>query len=108
MARVVDNKTGTDREKRSEFKWDQVWATFRDPQTYFFFFVTIISCLPNGANTTFSKLIWQSFGFSSLETLLKGSVPNDALSICWFLFVGYVTLKRPNLRCKTTQLPDRC
>ncbi|RMJ11418.1 hypothetical protein CDV36_008931 [Fusarium kuroshium] len=98
IARVVSNQTGSDREKRSEFKWEQVWATFKDPQTYFFFFVTIINALPNGANTTFSKLIWKSFGFTPLETLLKGSTPYYCVSICWFLVVGYVTLKKPNLR----------
>lgn len=98
-ARVMSNLTGTDREKRSEFKWDQVLDTFKDPQTYFFFFVTIINALPNGANTTFSKLIWQSFGFTPLETLLKGSTPYYCISICWFLTVGIITLKRPNLRC---------
>ncbi|KAI1877364.1 hypothetical protein JX265_003372 [Neoarthrinium moseri] len=98
IARVVANQTGSDRNKHSEFKWEQVWSTFRDPQTYFFFFVTIISTLPNGANTTFSKLIWKSFGFSDLDTLLKGSTPYYAVSICWFLIVGYVTLKKPNLR----------
>lgn len=75
-------------------------TTLTDPQTYFFFFVTIINALPNGANTTFSKLIWKSFGFSNLETLLKGSTPYYCVSICWFLVVGYVTLKKPNLRCK--------
>ncbi|KAL4933765.1 major facilitator superfamily domain-containing protein [Aspergillus undulatus] len=99
IARIMGNQTGSDREKRSEFKWEQVWATFRDPQTYFFFFfVTIINALPNGASTTFSKLIWQSFGFSNLETLLKGSTPYYAVSICWCLVVGFVTLRFPNFR----------
>ncbi|KAK7227900.1 hypothetical protein V2G26_000070 [Clonostachys chloroleuca] len=98
IARVIVNQTGSDQQKRSEFKWEQVWATFRDPQTYFFFFVTIVNALPNGANTTFSKLIWKSFGFTPLETLLKGSTPYYCVSICWFIIVGYVTLKKPNLR----------
>ncbi|KAL5048092.1 hypothetical protein BDW71DRAFT_213841 [Aspergillus fruticulosus] len=98
IVRVMANQTGSDREKRSEFKWEQVWSTFKDPQTYFFFFVTIVNALPNGANTTFSKLIWKSFGFSSLETLLKGSTPYYAISIVWFLVVGVVTFKWPNLR----------
>ncbi|KAF4464782.1 major facilitator superfamily transporter [Fusarium albosuccineum] len=108
IARVVANQTGSDREKRSEFKWEQVWGTFRDPQTYFFFFVTIINALPNGANTTFSKLIWKSFGFTPLETLLKGSTPYYCVSICWFLVVGFVTLKKPNLRYKSSKrIPSR-
>lgn len=75
-----------------------------DPQTYFFFFVAIVNALPNGANTTFSKLIWQSFGFTPLETLLKGSTPYYCVSICWFLLVGYVTLKKPNFRCEFESL----
>ncbi|KAL4738450.1 major facilitator superfamily transporter [Aspergillus similis] len=98
IVRVMANQTGSDRKKRSEFKWEQVWSAFKDPQTYFFFFVTIVNALPNGANTTFSKLIWKSFGFSSLETLLKGSTPYYAVSIVWFLIVGYITFKWPNLR----------
>ncbi|KAL4911474.1 hypothetical protein BDW74DRAFT_164934 [Aspergillus multicolor] len=98
IARVMANQTGSDREKRSEFKWEQVWSTFKDPQMYFFFFVTIVNALPNGANTTFSKLIWKSFGFSSLETLLKGSTPYYAISIVWFVTVGVVTFRWPNLR----------
>lgn len=99
-ARVVANQTGSDREKRSEWKWAQVWDAFKDPQTYFFFFVQIVNALPNGANTTFSKLIWKSFGFSSLDTLLKGSTPYYCISIVWFLLVGYITYKKPNYRCK--------
>ncbi|KXJ90351.1 major facilitator superfamily domain-containing protein [Microdochium bolleyi] len=98
IARVVANQTGSDRNKRSEFKWYQVVDTFKDPQTYFFFFVSIINALPNGATTTFSKLIWQSFGFTPLDTLLKGSTPYYAVSICWFLFAGWITLKKPNWR----------
>jgi hypothetical protein len=71
-----------------------------DPQTYFFSFLSIVNALPNGANTTFAKLIWKSFGFTALETLLKGSTPYYCVSICWFLTVGVVTYKKPGLRCK--------
>ncbi|KAF4119412.1 Major Facilitator Superfamily [Geosmithia morbida] len=106
IARVLINQTGSDREKHSSFRWDQVRDTFKDPQTYFFFFVTIINALPNGANTTFSKLIWKSFGFTPLETLLKGSTPYYAVSIVWFLTVGFITLKKPNLRLIWTFLPS--
>ncbi|KAF5597496.1 major facilitator superfamily transporter [Fusarium subglutinans] len=88
----------SEEEKRAAIARDQVWAAFKDPQTYFFFFITIINALPNGANTTFSKLIWKSFGFTPLETLLKGSTPYYCVSIYWFLVVGYVTLKKPNIR----------
>lgn len=98
-ARVVRNKTGSDRQKRSEWKWDQVRTTFRDPQTYLLFFTIVANTIPNGGTTTFGNLVYKSFGFTSLETLLEGSVPQQAVSVLWFLFVGYCTLKRPNLRC---------
>ncbi|RDW84269.1 hypothetical protein BP6252_01859 [Coleophoma cylindrospora] len=97
LARVMDNQTGTDHIKRP-WRWEQVTTTFKDPQTYFFFFVTVANALPNGGTTTFGNLVYSSFGFSSLDTLLKGTIPQRAVSIVWFLFVGYITLKKPNMR----------
>ena len=29
IARVIANQTGSDKNKRSEFKWEQVWSTFK-------------------------------------------------------------------------------
>lgn len=29
ISRVIANQTGSDREKREEFKWEQVWITFK-------------------------------------------------------------------------------
>lgn len=99
-ARVVSNQTGSERQKHSEWKWDQVISAFKDPQTYFFFFTVIVNSLPNGGTTSFGNLVYVSFGFTPLETLVKGRIPQDVVSICWFLFVGIMTLKKPNLRCK--------
>lgn len=45
-ARVVGNQTGSDRMKHGEWKWHQVTVAFKDPQTYFFFFTTIVNSLP--------------------------------------------------------------
>ncbi|GAP84456.1 putative major facilitator superfamily transporter [Rosellinia necatrix] len=98
IARIVENKTGSDRKQRSEFKWDQAAQAFKDPQTYFFFFVTIINALPSSANTVFAYLIFESFGFTPLETLLKGAAPSFAVGIVWFLLCGWLSLKKPNIR----------
>ncbi|KAH6685478.1 hypothetical protein F5X68DRAFT_210208, partial [Plectosphaerella plurivora] len=58
-----------------------VWFVLGTPrEIYFFFFVTIINVLLNS-----------SFGFTPLETLLKGSTP-------YYYIIGIITLKRPNLR----------
>jgi MFS transporter, ACS family, allantoate permease len=40
-ARVVWNKTGSDRQKRSEWKRDQLRTTFRDPEIYLLFFANV-------------------------------------------------------------------
>lgn len=99
-ARVVGNQTGSDRVKRHIWKWEQVSIAFKDPQTYFFFFVTIVNALPNGGTTSFGSLVYVSFGFSALDTLIKGTIPQQLVSIVWFLIAGFVTLKKPGLRCK--------
>ncbi|KAI1264399.1 MFS general substrate transporter [Xylariaceae sp. FL1019] len=98
IARVVENKTGTDREKRSEFKWDQVRQTFKDPQTYFFFVVTILNALPGAACAIFGNLIFASFGFTPLQTLTIGTIPYNAIGIVWFLVCGWISYIYPNSR----------
>jgi MFS transporter, ACS family, allantoate permease len=40
-ARVVWNKTGSDRQKISEWKRDQLRTTFRNPETYLLFFANV-------------------------------------------------------------------
>lgn len=37
--------------------------------------------------------MYTSFGFTSLETLLEGTIPQNAVSVLWFLFVAYITTK---------------
>lgn len=102
-ARVVSNQTGSERQQHKEWRWDQVRTTFKDPQTYFFFFTVIVNSLPNGGTTSFGNLVYVSFGFTNLETLVKGTIPQNIVTIAWFLLVGYVTLKKPNVRCKFTR-----
>lgn len=99
-ARVVSNQTGSDRQQVHAWRWDQVWTTFRDPQTYFFFVTVIVNSLPNGGTTAFGNLVYVSFGFTNLETLVKGTIPLNIVTIAWFLFVGILTLKKPNSRCE--------
>lgn len=102
QARVVSSQTGSDAVKRD---WDtkQVWITFRDPQTYFFFFVSIVNAIPNGGLTAFGNLVYVSFGFSNLDTIVKGKIPQQLLSITWFIIAGNLTLRKPGLRCKSSR-----
>lgn len=99
-ARVVGNQTGSDRVERHIWKWDQVLTAFKDPQTYFFFFVTVVNAVPNGGTTSFGSLVYVSFGFTALDTLIKGTIPQKLVSVAWFMIVGFVTMKKPGLRCK--------
>lgn len=97
QARVVSSQTGSDVKER---KWDahQVWVTFRDPQTYFFIFMSLVNAIPNGGLTSFGNLVYKGFGFSSLDTIVKGKIPQQLLAIVWFVLVGNITMRKPGLR----------
>ncbi|KAL7935687.1 major facilitator superfamily domain-containing protein [Trichoderma chlorosporum] len=97
-ARVAGNQTGSDRGQKREWRWDQVLDAAKDPQTYFFFFAFVISGLPNSGTAAFGNLVYVSFGFTNLETIVKGTVPLDLVSAAWFLIVGLSTLKWPHTR----------
>jgi len=97
QARVVASRTGTDRLKR-KWDWEQFRETFRDPVVYIFFFLVLINALPNGGTTSFGNLIFVSFGFDPLETILKGIIPQNVLGIAWFLTVGILTRKFRRIR----------
>ncbi|EHK16514.1 uncharacterized protein TRIVIDRAFT_195440 [Trichoderma virens Gv29-8] len=97
-ARVASNQTGSDRGQRRPWRWDQVLEAMEDPQTYFFFFGLLISGIPSSGTAAFGNLVYVSFGFTNLETIVKGTVPLDLVSAVWFLFVGFSTLKWPQTR----------
>jgi len=62
---------------------------FTDPSTWFLFCSVILAGLPNGGITSFGSLVYTSFGFTSLETILY-DIPRQVASILWFLLVGYL------------------
>jgi ACS family allantoate permease-like MFS transporter len=97
-ARTVENHTGTDREKRVAFDWAQARECLTDPQIYFLFFAQLVNSAPNSGINTFGNLVYTSFGFSPLDTLLKGTVPRNAFAFSLFLCLGFLMLKRANTR----------
>ncbi|KAF3077069.1 hypothetical protein CFAM422_000866 [Trichoderma lentiforme] len=97
-ARVANSQIGSDRGQKYEWHWDQVMDAFRDPQTYFFFFAYIANSLPNSGTAAFGNLVFVSFGFTNLETIVKCIIPLDLVSIAWLLVVGVLTLKWPHTR----------
>ncbi|KAL6690541.1 MFS general substrate transporter [Trichoderma pleuroticola] len=94
--RVANNQTGSDGHR--SWRWDQVQDTFKDPQTYFFFFTVIAAGIPFGGTTVFGNLVFISFGFTNLETIVKGIIPLDLLAIAWMLLGGVWSLKKPQTR----------
>ncbi|KAL6834448.1 major facilitator superfamily domain-containing protein [Trichoderma camerunense] len=97
-ARVASSQIGSDRGQKYEWHWDQVVDAFRDPQTYFFFFAYIANSLPTSGTAAFGNLVFVSFGFTNLETIVKCIIPLDLVSIAWLLVVGVLTLKWPHTR----------
>lgn len=97
--RVANNQTGSDGHR--SWCWDQVQDTFKDPQTYFFFFTVIAAGIPFGGTAAFGNLVFISFGFTNLETIVKGIIPLDLLAIAWMLLGGVWSLKKPQTRCRT-------
>ncbi|TKY90078.1 hypothetical protein EX895_000076 [Sporisorium graminicola] len=94
-ARIIDNGTGTG--EVQAWKWDQVKDAFTDPTTYFIFFIGVTACIPNGGLTTFQSLIYQSFSFTPLESILY-QLPSFALSFLWIMFAAFMIHKFPRLR----------
>ncbi|KAL3295164.1 MFS general substrate transporter [Colletotrichum asianum] len=68
------------------------------PKTYIFFLKVIINSLPNRGTASFGNLIYVSFGFTPLETLVKGTIPQNVVPIIWFLLVGFATIEKQNAR----------
>jgi MFS transporter, ACS family, allantoate permease len=96
-ARIVENHTGTDREKHA-FDWAQARECLTDPQVYFLFFAQLVNAAPNSGINTFGNLVYTSFGFSPLDTLLKGTVPRNAFAFTLFVSLGLLMHRVPNIR----------
>ncbi|KAG8405860.1 hypothetical protein J3459_020911 [Metarhizium acridum] len=71
VLRVKENMTGI---KSDKIKWGQVKEALLDAKTWLIVALQLVSCIPNGAVTTFSNIVVQGFGFSTFDTLLLGCV----------------------------------
>nr|XP_031861390.1 uncharacterized protein CI109_002994 [Kwoniella shandongensis]KAA5528462.1 hypothetical protein CI109_002994 [Kwoniella shandongensis] len=89
-ARVMSNHAGTDLTGRKTWKWEQVRESFKDPVLYLMFVNAFMSCVCNGALTTFGTVINKSFGFTESQVILY-SIPRSVVSVLWFAVVGSVT-----------------
>ncbi|KAK6458514.1 major facilitator superfamily domain-containing protein [Scheffersomyces xylosifermentans] len=88
LERVRSNQTGLQNRK---FKKEQVYEALKDPQTYCYFFIQLLTALPTSALGAYANIIIASLGFSVLEIFLL-------LSSAWlaskynqniFFMIGY-------------------
>ncbi|KAH8885264.1 MFS general substrate transporter [Thozetella sp. PMI_491] len=86
IARVIENQIGEESSSR-QWKWDHVWECFRDPQVYFGFANTFLACIPNGGITTFSALLYETFGFDTWGSMLYG-LPRNAIYVVVFVAIA--------------------
>jgi MFS family permease len=60
----------------------------------------IAAQIPNAAQSTFTSIILETFGFTALQTQIY-SMPGNAIQIVFLLLSGYISSKWPNMRCIT-------
>ncbi|KAL4886717.1 major facilitator superfamily domain-containing protein [Aspergillus karnatakaensis] len=95
IQRTIKNKTGVNDSGR--WRWNQVWLTLRDPQTWCLFLYSISTNLANGGITSFSGLIINGFGYGRVQSLLLQMPLGVAQLLFIFLTTGFVTFF-PNTR----------
>ncbi|CAH0039103.1 unnamed protein product [Clonostachys rhizophaga] len=96
IARVVENQIGEESTSK-KWNWDHFWECFRDPQVYFVFANTFLACIPNGGITTFSSLLYETFGFDTWGSMLF-SLPRNAIYVVVFIVVALYLRKFQNQR----------
>lgn len=71
VERVRGNQTGLQNRK---LKKEHVIEAIKDPQTYAFFFIQVLTSLPTSGLGAFANIIISSFGFTVLQTQLLAMV----------------------------------
>lgn len=105
-ARILSNATGGG--EKHPWRWSQAKECLRDPQWYCAVAFNFLGNVPNGALTTyvlpqrfsnpsFQNLIYRSFGFDPLETVLY-SLPMYAVSFCCVVISAITVRYYPRMR----------
>ncbi|KAK3116869.1 hypothetical protein LTR53_002309 [Teratosphaeriaceae sp. CCFEE 6253] len=90
VERVAANRQAV---KNSHWKTYQMWQCAQDPKTWILFFVSISAQIPNTAQSSFTSLILQGFGFDTLQTQYM-QMPGNAVQIISLLLSGYIASRR--------------
>ncbi|KAH8884898.1 MFS transporter [Thozetella sp. PMI_491] len=95
VERVAANRQGV---KNHRFKRYQLWQALRDPKTWILFIMAIAAQIPNAAQSSFTSIILETFGFSALETQYM-QIPGSVVQIVSLLVSGWISSRWPNMRC---------
>ncbi|OJD17252.1 hypothetical protein AJ78_02634 [Emergomyces pasteurianus Ep9510] len=74
---------------RHEWKREQMIECLKDPKTYLFLSISILTQIPNGGTQNFGNLVLKGFGFTALESTLI-ITPASIICICTVLVTGWL------------------
>lgn len=86
---------GTGKAKHA-WKPAQTIECLRDPKTFFFFAISLLTQIPNGGTQNFGNLVLQGFGYSSLDTTLL-TLPASFISFFTIIITGRIAGKWMNI-----------
>ncbi|EDN97236.1 hypothetical protein SS1G_11761 [Sclerotinia sclerotiorum 1980 UF-70] len=87
--RVSKAGTGITMSIKNEWKGDQVIECLIDPKTWFCFFISLFTMIPNGGTTSYANILITSFGFTGLQSTLI-SLPSSLISFLTILSTGHL------------------
>jgi MFS family permease len=91
--RVKGSRTGT---LKTTFSPTQVVEAILDPKTWFIFFISLLTQIPNSGTQNFGNLVLKGFGFSSLDSTLI-ILPASFISFASITGTGWLAGKYANI-----------
>ncbi|KAF3064462.1 hypothetical protein GL218_01831 [Daldinia childiae] len=95
VERVAKNRQGV---KNHHFKTYQMWQCLLDPKTWILFVMAIAAQIPNAAQSSFTSIILETFGFDVLQTQYL-QIPGNLVQFFSLLLSGWISSRFPNMRC---------
>ncbi|CAD6570477.1 MAG: hypothetical protein TREMPRED_005860 [Tremellales sp. Tagirdzhanova-0007] len=94
-SRIVANGTGGG--ERHPWRSEQIKECLHDPQYWFAILFNLMATIPNGALGPFTVLVFESFGFDNLQSILYG-LPQNAIGCTVLIITGFTVHKIPRAR----------
>lgn len=91
--RVIVGGTG---KAKHVWKPAQTLECLKDPKTFFFLTISLLTQIPNGGTQNFGNLVLKGFGFTSLQTTLV-TLPASTISVLCVLGTGRAAGHWPNV-----------